>query len=183
MMFGWLQGQVVPAQRTTFCAQRRSRGGPDRLNSLLNFLYFLLYVRISGLVRLLGLNPYLGWLHDAQDDYETLVYDLMEPFRPFVDRLALRLINRCELRASHFDDATGQLRLVRTAARKVVEAFKEALGERLQGAVLRELLWHQLQSVKTLVQGQGPLWLFRWEPRAERVPDAEPLVLTIENSA
>ena len=57
----------------------------------------------------MALNPYLGWLHNSEEDYESLVYDLMEPFRPFVDRVVLRLINRQELRAADFDDLNDLL--------------------------------------------------------------------------
>jgi CRISPR-associated endonuclease Cas1 len=178
LVFAWLQQQVVPAQRGLFHAKKRARGGPDALNALLNFLYFLLNVRVSGMVRVLGLNPYLGWLHDATDNYETLVYDLMEPFRPLVDRLALRLINRLELRTSHFDATSGQHRLSREAARHVVERFEEALGEKLQGAVLRELLWHQGRSVHNVATGKGRLWLYRWEPREALPAHEEPQVLS-----
>lgn len=181
LMFTWLKAQIVPAQRQHFSAQRRSRGGPDRLNSLLNFLYFLLYVRVNGLVRLLGLNPYLGWLHDAQDcSYETLVYDLMEPLRPFVDRVALRLVNRQELRATHFDTTAGELRLQRATARLVADRFEEAMGERMQGVPLRELLWHQLQSVRRLADQQGSLWLLRWRPRETLFASDEPQVLALD---
>nr|WP_315468624.1 CRISPR-associated endonuclease Cas1 [uncultured Undibacterium sp.] len=163
-------------------ARRRNRGGPDRLNALLNFLYFLLYVRISGLIRLLGLNPYLGWLHDTEEDYETLVYDMMEPFRPFVDRLCLRIINRRELRATHFDDTTGQFRLVPAAARLVFESFEKAMGERVQGIPLRELLWHQLRTLRALASAKGSLWLFRWDLHKDLTAPPEPQWLTINET-
>lgn len=181
-MFDWLRSQIIASQRTLFQAKRRNRGGPDALNALLNFLYFLLSVRVSGLVQLQGLNPYLGWLHDSSDNYETLVYDLMEPFRPFVDRVALRLINRLELRPQHFDNSTGQYRLCPSASAHVAERFEEAMGERIQGAVLRELLLHQVQSVQAMGQKRGGLWLFRWAPRQALATPAEPQWLTLDNS-
>lgn len=134
-------------------------------------------------MRLLGLNPYCGWLHDASGPYESLVYDLMEPMRPFVDRLALRLINRQELRARHFDDATGQWRMESETARLVAERFEQALGERVQGVVLRELLWHQVRSVRELVLERGGLWLYRWEPRQMLPAPPEPQVLTLQEVA
>lgn len=160
---------------------RRKASAASSLNSLLNFLYFLLYARVNGLVRMLGLNPYLGWLHEAQGQgYETLVYDLMEPLRPFVDRAALRLINRQELRPQHFEDVGGALRLQRNTARLVADRFEEAMGERLQGMALRELLWRQLQSVRRMADQQGSLWLFHWTPREPLAPSTEPQVLGLD---
>ena len=184
-MFRWLQQQVLPAQRACFTARRRERGAPDALNSTLNFLYYLLFTRLNAMVRLRGLNPYLGWLHDGDDDYETLVYDLMEVFRPFVDRLLLRLVNRQELRAHHFDNESGQHRLKRNAAREVAEAFERMLGEKVGSHRLRDLLWMQVRAVEELVAGRGPLWLFRWQLRTEPSTPGlnEPPLLTLGDDA
>ncbi len=181
LYFGWMREQIVPAQRVHFASQKRARGGPDRLNALMNFAYFLLYSRLSGFTRVTALNPYLGWLHDSEDDYESLVYDLMEPFRPFVDRIVLRLINRQELRSSHFDDSTGSWRLTRQASRHVAERFEHGMGEAVQGVPLRELLWAQVRSVRNLADQKGPLWLFHWNPREPLGGATQPRVLTLDN--
>ena len=180
--FGWLREQIVPTQRAHFSSTKRARGGPDRLNALLNFCYFLLYARINGIARLLALNPYLGWLHDSEEDYESLVYDLMEPFRPFVDRIALRLINRQELRAADFDDSTGCWLMTRQAGCRVVERFEHGMGERVQGVPLRELVWAQVRSVRQLAGQKGPLWLFHWNPREPLPAIQQPRVLTLDDA-
>ncbi len=180
LYFSWMREQIVPAQRIHFASRKRARGGPDRLNALMNFAYFLLYARINGFTRVMALNPYLGWLHDSEEDYESLVYDLMEPFRPFVDRIVLRLINRQELRAAHFDDSTGAWRLTRDAIRHVAERFEHGMGEPVQGVPLRELLWAQVRSVRNLAGQQGSLWLFRWNPREPLGGATQPRVLTLD---
>jgi group II intron reverse transcriptase/maturase/CRISPR-associated endonuclease Cas1 len=182
LYFQWMREQIVPAQRPHFMSARRARGGPDRLNALLNFAYYLLYARISGLTRLMALNPYLGWLHDTEEDYETLVYDLMEPFRPFVDRIVLRLLNRLELRAAHFDDASGAWRLCTEGVRRVVDRFEHGMGEKVQGVPLRELLWAQVRSVRLLCAGEGALWLLRWSPREPLPANDGARVLTLESA-
>ena len=165
LMFRWLNGQILPALRPAFGAARRARGAPDRLNSMLNLSYHLLRSRLSILLRTRALNPYLGWLHDADDNYETLTYDLMEPFRPLVDRLVLRMVNRQELRAVHFDTTPGQQRLTPDGAARLVQAFERALGERVGAHLWRDMLWVQVQAVATLARHDGPFWVFHWQPR------------------
>lgn len=181
-VFRWLQQQIVPGQREAFAARRRARGAPDRLNSVLNLGYYLLFTRLNAMLRLRGLNPYLGWLHDGDDDYETLVYDLMEPFRPFVDRLLLRQINRQALRAVNFESADGEHRLKRDAVRDFANAFEHMMGEPVGSHRLRDLLWMQVRSVEQMVHGQGALWLFQWQLRKQPVgaPDDEPSLLTLD---
>jgi len=53
--------------------KRVPREKPDRYNTLLDMLYSLLFTRFNVLLRSAGLNPYLGFLHSAQDQYESLV--------------------------------------------------------------------------------------------------------------
>lgn len=182
MMFQWLNSQILPALRPAFASRRRARGAPDRLNSLLNLAYHLLATRLAVLVRARGLNPYLGCLHDADDAYDTLVYDLMEPFRPLVDRLVLRLINRQEIRPQHFDGgADEQHRLKPAAAAAFAQAFEKALGERVGAHTWRDMVWAQVQATAAMVQGQGPLWVFQWQPRepAADMGGVEPAVWTL----
>ena len=173
LMFRWLNTQILPTLRPAFASQRRARGAPDRLNSMLNLGYHLLRCRLSIMLRSRALNPYLGWLHDADDNYETLTYDLMEPFRPLVDRLVLRLINRQELRATHFDPTPGEHRLTPEGAGRLVQAFERAMGERVGTHLWRDMLWVQVQAVARLTRGEGAFWVFHWQPR-DKPTDAPP---------
>lgn len=174
LMFRWLNGQILPALRPAFGAVRRARGAPDRLNSMLNLSYHLLRSRLSILLRSRALNPYLGWLHDADDNYETLTYDLMEPFRPLMDRLVLRLINRQELRATHFEPTAGEHRLTPEGAGRLAQAFERALGERVGSHLWRDMLWVQVQAVARLARGEGAFWVFHWQPRERQADPTAP---------
>ena len=185
LCFKWLNEQVRADLRQHFNAPRRSRGAPDRLNSLLNLGYYFLAARLRMWIRLQALNPYLAWLHDGDDPYETLVYDLMEPFRPFVDRLVLRYVNRQEVRADHFAKEPGQHRLLPQAAASFAQAFEATLGERVGAHLLRDLIWLQARAVRAAIQQPASLWVFRWQPRAPGpVPEraAEPLLWMAEES-
>ena len=178
--FQWLQSQIDERLRPHFDAARRERGAPDRLNSMLNFGYYLLYTRINALVRSHGLNPYLGLLHDGQDDYETLVADLQEPFRCHVDRLVLRLINRRQVRPDGFEQgerrSKGHARywLTRTTLKCYAEEFERMMGEVIGGVVLRDALLAQVRSLRRCVLGEGPFWLYVWSDRPDKAPRASP---------
>lgn len=166
--FAWLRQRVRADQQDAFKAVRRERGAPDRLNSMLNFGYYLLFIRINGLLRAHGLNPYLGILHDAKDDYETLVADVQEVFRVHVDRTVLRLINRREVTSADFGDEEGRYRLSREGAYKVATAFENTMGTNVGGALLRDVMLAQVRALKAwCIEGQ-PLWLHRWRDPSAR---------------
>ncbi|BDV03524.1 MAG: CRISPR-associated endonuclease Cas1 [Candidatus Hepatoplasma scabrum] len=62
-----------------------ARKGPNAINGALNYGYKILASRISSAIIKFGLNPTLGFNHKDQLNYFNLTYDLIEPFRPFID--------------------------------------------------------------------------------------------------
>ena len=72
-------------------------GGNNRhathpVNAMLNYAYAVLesQVRIATVAQ--GLDPTIGYLHACRPKRVALVYDLMEPLRPHVDRLVLDFV-------------------------------------------------------------------------------------------
>lgn len=71
-------------------AFRRDQDG-DGLNGLLNYGYAVLRAATARAVMAAGLHPSLGLMHSNRGNALVLVDDLMEPFRPVVDREVHRL--------------------------------------------------------------------------------------------
>ncbi len=69
---------------------RRDTDG-DGLNGLLNYGYAVLRAGTARAVMAAGLHPSLGLMHSNRGNALVLVDDLMEPFRPLVDREVHRL--------------------------------------------------------------------------------------------
>lgn len=71
---------------------RRDKDGGG-LNGLLNYGYAVLRAATARAVMAAGLHPSLGLMHANRGNALVLVDDLMEPFRPLVDREVHRLKN------------------------------------------------------------------------------------------
>ncbi len=69
--------------------RRRARGGPP--NGLLNYGYAVLRATVARQLCAAGLHPSIGLHHNNRFNAFCLADDLMEPFRPAVDRAALEL--------------------------------------------------------------------------------------------
>ncbi|MAN62064.1 MAG: subtype II CRISPR-associated endonuclease Cas1 [Parvibaculum sp.] len=69
---------------------RRNRSAPGT-NALLNYGYTVLRAGVARAVMASGLHPSLGLQHSSRVNAHVLVDDLMEPFRPLVDREVWRL--------------------------------------------------------------------------------------------
>jgi CRISP-associated protein Cas1 len=73
---------------------RERQGATDLVNSLLNYGYGILYSKIWEAVIRTGLSPFISFLHKPQEGKPTLIFDLVEEFRPqAVDRAVFSMIN------------------------------------------------------------------------------------------
>jgi len=85
-------GETVEAQaaaiywRVLF-DQFQRRDGEDPRNGLLNWGYAVLLAAVGRALVSLGLDPALGFGHAGRTNAWALACDLMEPFRPSVDRI------------------------------------------------------------------------------------------------
>lgn len=84
---------------------RNRRPPRDPVNAILSFGYSMLLAEIDTAIRIAGLDPCLGFLHDFRYGRPSLALDLLEPLRaPFCDMLTLHLCNHRLLRAEeHFE--------------------------------------------------------------------------------
>ncbi|MDH3346796.1 MAG: type I-C CRISPR-associated endonuclease Cas1c, partial [Desulfobulbaceae bacterium] len=94
---------LIINNKKDFTFKGRNRRPPlDRCNCLLSFLYVLLMHDIRSALESTGLDPGVGYLHRDRPGRSGLALDMMEEFRPVVDRLALSLINRGQVRSNGF---------------------------------------------------------------------------------
>lgn len=147
---------------------RHKRGkAADPINVLLNFSYTLLRHRIAVSVRLAGLDPYLGILHEANGRHDALVSDLMEPWRPFIDRLLLRLINLRVIQANAMQHSDGQLRLSSQARARLVQEFTQLLETtpKSGGVKLAQRIGYSITTYRdTILTGEWD----RWQPDSDK---------------
>lgn len=70
---------------------RRDKDGGE-VNGLLNYGYAVLRAGVARAVMAAGLHPSFGLMHSNRSNPMVLIDDLMEPFRPTVDREVCRLV-------------------------------------------------------------------------------------------
>ena len=88
------------------------------MNALLNYGYAVLESQVRIAIAEVGLDPTLGYLHICQPGRQALVYDLMEPYRPQVDRKVLAFVRSQTFTPRDFViDAKGVCRLHSELAR------------------------------------------------------------------
>ncbi len=116
---------------------------------MLNYAYAVLesQVRIAAVAQ--GLDPKIGYLHACRPAREALVYDLMEPLRPWVDRLVLSLVRSSTFSPTDFVlGVKGVCRLHPQLARRVAKVTVDE-------TTIREVVTMVRNDV--LRQGEVPL--------------------------
>jgi CRISPR-associated endonuclease Cas1 len=147
-----------------FRFERRDRLAADPMNALLNYSSYLMMTKLNSIVRAQGLNPYLGFLHSELSNYESLVYDLIEPFRGRLYRFLLRVVHLKMIAADDFEFPGKGAWLKPEARRKFTEQFEKELNriDPKTRLTLREHLYAQVVIVKNWVQGNGSLYYYQW---------------------
>jgi CRISPR-associated protein Cas1 len=117
--------------------ERRQRRPPrDPVNALLSFGYVLLMNQVASAVSIVGLDPYVGFLHSSQYGKPALALDVMESFRPLVaDSVVLTLLNNGMLSEKDFREELGAWRLTDAGRRTFLTKFEERLDTTIQHPV------------------------------------------------
>ena len=69
------------------------KNATDVINALLNYGYSVLAGQISAYINGIGLDAYYGFMHKNHTSFQSLVYDMMEPFRWLVDYAVWQISN------------------------------------------------------------------------------------------
>lgn len=106
---------------------RIRRPPTDPVNALLSYIYTLITHECASALQGVGLDPYVGFLHQDRPGRVSLALDLLEEFRaPWADRFVLTLINRKQVQPNDFvTEASGAVRLKDDARKTVLTAWQE----------------------------------------------------------
>jgi CRISPR-associated protein Cas1 len=133
-----------PNLRAQFPVEGRNRRPPrDAVNGLLSFFYALLRHDCVSALTAVGLDPFVGYLHTQRAGRESLALDLMEEFRPWVERQVITLLNRSELKPDDFSARDGGAVELTEKARKVaVAAYQQRKLEEIAHPLFQQKVRH-----------------------------------------
>jgi CRISP-associated protein Cas1 len=156
--FEQFESMLKQREEFKFDWRGRNRRPPrDPVNSLLSLGYSMLAKELTGVCHSVGLDPFLGFMHQPRYGRPALALDLMEEFRPLIaDSVVISLLNRGELGPEDFiKSANGTF--LNSAGRK---RFWEAWFRRCDTEVSHPEFQYKMAYRRMLeVQGRQ-LWRF-----------------------
>jgi len=106
--------------------ERSRQPAQDKFNAVLNYIYGVTYASVEKSVILSGLDPNAGIYHADSYGKPTLVFDLIELFRAKVDRTAVKLFTKKQVKDSWFtspDDTPLGVFLSKEGRKAVITAY------------------------------------------------------------
>ncbi len=91
--------------------QRRPRTKCDALNASMDIGYTMLFNYVECFLRMFGFDLYVGVYHRLWFKRKSLVCDIMEPFRPVIDKAIRKAWNRKQFSEKDFIVQKGEYRL------------------------------------------------------------------------
>lgn len=166
---------------------RNKRPPLDPVNAMLSYIYTVLTVDVLSAIQTVGLDPYLGTLHEIAYGRPSLACDLVEEFRPAIaDRLVLGLLNRKAVspddfiyrtpqRKAYADDedmaANRPVVMKPTARSRLMAAYEEMMNSTVVDGSdhtkikVRTLILKQARSFsESLLSVDQPYRPFVWSP-------------------
>ncbi len=136
---------------------RNRRPPRDPVNALLSLGYSMLAKELTGVCHTVGLDPFLGFMHQPRYGRPALALDLMEEFRPLIaDSVAISLINRGELGPEDFIKSANGTFLTEKGRRP----FWEAWFRRLDTEVSHPEFSYKMAYRRMLEVQARQLWRF-----------------------
>jgi len=104
--------------------ETRQMNASDPFNALLNYGYAILESQCRKALNSVGLEPTIGFLHEARQTKYPLVYDLQEPYRWLVDTAVVSYLGSRYRREDFYRMDNYVLRLRPEAVRKLIDALR-----------------------------------------------------------
>jgi len=135
----------------------RNRRPPlDPVNALLSFVYTLLTNEVQNAVKVAGLDPYLGALHEPGRGRPSLACDLVEEWRAWGERMVLALINRKMIEPGDFifrkarDNGARPVEMKPAVCRALIASYEKQMEQRVYYPAADETT-----SLRMIVHGQA----------------------------
>lgn len=104
----------------------------DGFNAMLNYGYGVLYSHIERGCIIAGLDPYIGILHTDNYNKKSFVFDFIEMFRVYIDRVVMNIIIKRQVKESYFDNVPGGVFLNKKGKVVLLTALNEMFEQKVK---------------------------------------------------
>lgn len=153
--------QIIPFKE-------RDPKSEDIFNICLNYGYGILYSEVERACILSGLDPYLGFLHVDRYGKPSMTLDLVEQFRPIIDRAIINLFVRKQMSDNDLEKLGEGVLLTKDGRTKIIDEVMRALSNKIKFngkklSVSQIILEQSREITRFILNQSGELKTFIWE--------------------
>ena len=110
-------------------AGRSRNPAKDEFNAMLNYGYGVLYSLVEKACIIAGLDPYIGFLHTDSYNKKSLVFDIIECFRFYVDEVVVFLFSKRMVKDEFFEPLEQGIGLSKDGKGALIDALNNSFEE------------------------------------------------------
>lgn len=123
-------GKVIPAK---YSFNGRSRNpAKDYFNCMLNYAYGILYSKVERGCVIAGLDPYIGIMHTDNYNKTSLIFDLVEKYRIYMDEVVFSLFSKRMVKENMFDNVDNGFWLNKEGKILLIDSIDKKFDERIR---------------------------------------------------
>jgi len=148
---------------------RESRGATSALNNIFNLSYEVLRWEVYKSILGSHLDPYLGYLHSIEHSKPSLVCDVQEPYRAWIDGFLVeycRTVSEKDLQV-RFDGPKPRIFLKHPASSRLIAKLNEYLNSKVKKqrthkygsrSRLKTIIQEDTERLAGYIRGKLPTW-------------------------
>ncbi|MGI6361765.1 MAG: type I-C CRISPR-associated endonuclease Cas1c [Bacillota bacterium] len=138
--FSVFDEMILQQKKHFYFTERNKRPPLDNVNCMLSYLYIILALEITAALETVGLDPYVGFMHQIRPGRASLALDLLEELRSYlVDRHILTLINLKQMTNKDFHKKEGGgILLTDERRRKLLDSWQKQKKEKIRHPIINE---------------------------------------------
>jgi CRISP-associated protein Cas1 len=109
--------------------KRSKHPAEDPFNAMLNYAYGVMYSRVETACIIAGLDPYIGILHTDNYNKLSLVYDIIEMFRPWVEEVVVHLFTGRKIKDEFFREVKNGILLDKEGKQLLILSINDMLDK------------------------------------------------------
>lgn len=107
--------------------KRSKHPAEDPFNAMLNYAYGVMYSRVESACIIAGLDPYIGILHTDNYNKLSLVYDIIEVFRPWAEEVVVHLFTGRKVKDEFFREVKNGILLDKEGKQLLISSINDML--------------------------------------------------------
>lgn len=113
-------------------AGRSRNPAKDKFNCMLNYGYGILYSEVEKSCIIAGLDPYIGIMHVDNYNRKALVFDLIEMYRVYIEKIVFKLFSTKKIKNEQFDEIEGGFYLNKLGKELLIHEYNKEMEQKIK---------------------------------------------------